>query len=541
MTTPEQTTVNALDVMEENREKLSFDEMKTIILCNYPNMNLEHYDYDKLEKLLILVAWQNDEININTKQYSIMRLNDVLFYMKRYHIGILCYVCPFFLTTFIFFAIKSTGFFTFIHEVFGHLYLGGSLLTHPRNRYTISYPSPYYQVDKFDSFIHMDKNPLNVIKFLVGDNLILNNSDFRDKNAGYAFPYLRRNNFTDIYDLWGPYQSDGFLYLSGMVPNYLLAVMIGILGIYKMLTVKSRRGGIIFLISMHIYTFQIGKFLNLFNDESASYNADIKQWSRKIHKYTGLYTEKSYEHQTILVLVFLYPFIMITLLTYFLIHLKKFIHKRRIYQIIKRNVEYEQFMYEKMCMISQKKWFSWLKRYINQPETDIVFNDIDDTIYNSITNHDVLSIYERPYVLGFEDNWLLAYNACKLAIFLSILFVPIINAFLYTSPYQPDAVKFLPLLLTIILILELAYNYFSGEISKKYKVLTFLELANLFNALYHSYQYMNNYKFSELVYLWGDTYLVTIYLSYSISNYFKYKRYSQYFDSLIISDVREDT
>ena len=52
---------------------------------------------------------------------------------------------------------------------------------------------------------------------------------------------------------------------------------------------------------------------------------------------------------------------------------------------------------------------------------------------------------------------------------------------------------------------------------------------------------MNNYKFSELVYLWGDTYLVTVYLSYSISNYFKYKRYSQYFDNLIISDVREDT
>jgi hypothetical protein len=292
---------------------------------------------------------------------------------------------------------------------------------------------------------------------------------------------------------------------------------------------------------MHIYSFQIGKFLNLFNDESSSYNADIRQWSRKIHRYTGLYSEKGYEHQTILVLVFLYPFIMISVLTYFWIYLKKFIHKRRIYRIIKRNVEYEQFMYEKMCMISQKKWFSWLKRFINQPETDIVFNDIDDTIYNSITNHDVLTIYERPYILGFEDNWLLAYNACKLAIFLSILFVPIINAFLYTAPYEPDVIKFLPLLLTIILILELIYNYFSGEISKEFKILTLLELAALINALYYSYEYMNNYKFSELVYLWGDTYLVTVYLSYSISNYFKYKRYSQYFDNLIISDVREDT
>ena len=541
MSSATETTINALDVMEENREKLSLTEMKTLIHCNHPYLDLETYDYDTIEKILILSSWLGEEDNIDTKQYSIMRLNNVLFYMKIHRQGICCYICPLIITTIFFFMIKSTGFFTFIHEIFGHLYLGGGLLTYPVSRYIISYPSPYYQVDKFDSFIDMDKTLINCLRFIVGDNIVANNTNANDKYAGYALPYLNRDNYTDLYYLWGKHQSDGFLYLSGMVPNYLMAVIIGLIGIYKNFTKKSRQGIIICLISLNIYFYQIGKFLHLFNDESESYNADIRQWSRRIHSYTGFYSPKEYETQTIIVLVLLYPFIMISTGIYFKLILKKYIHKQNIYTIIKRNVQYEQFMYEKLLLISNKKWFDWFKRFIKQSESDVVFNEIDDTIYNSISNHDVLTIYERPYVLGFEDNWLLAYEACKSAIFLSILFVPIINAFLYTDPYKPDVVKFLPLLLTIILIFEIIYSYFSGIISKEYQFLTLLEFLSLGSALYNSIIYMNNYRLDKLVFLWGDIYLINVYLSYAISNFFKYQKYSRYFSSLIVNEVLEDT
>ena len=66
--------ISVADIMNNDTDKLSFDQLKTIIQCNKPELDLEDYDYDTLEKLFILVAWENQVENIDTKQYSIMRL-----------------------------------------------------------------------------------------------------------------------------------------------------------------------------------------------------------------------------------------------------------------------------------------------------------------------------------------------------------------------------------------------------------------------------------------------------------------------------------
>ena len=143
--------------------------------------------------------------------------------------------------------------------------------------------------------------------------------------------------------------------------------------------------------------------------------------------------------------------------------------------------------------------------------------------------------------MGFDDYWLLAYEAVKVSLFLAILFIPIINAFTYRTSHEIDTVKFLPSFLTTILLIETLYNFYSGEISKKYKVDTIFQVILLIVAMYLSVLYYENYRFFELSFIWGDIYLVSIFFCYSISNYINYRKKSRYFRNMIINEVAEDT
>ena len=78
MSSATETTINALDIMEENRDKLSLSEMKTLIHCNHPYLDLETYDYDKIEKILILSSWLGEEDNIDTKHPFLQQDHDIL-------------------------------------------------------------------------------------------------------------------------------------------------------------------------------------------------------------------------------------------------------------------------------------------------------------------------------------------------------------------------------------------------------------------------------------------------------------------------------
>ena len=537
--------ISVMDLLDRDKDKLTEEELITVIQFNKPDLDISSYDYDKLEKIFILAAWENQVENINTKQYSIMRLKNIFLFMKKYDLknvgeNKICMFCSMAITILFFYVIRSIGFFTFIHEIFGHLYLGGGLLSYPVSRYSFTYPNEYYGVKRFDQFIQMDKTFENYMKFILGYEF-KNVTTLDSSISGIAYPYKNREGYTDIYHLWGKLQSDGFMYLSGMLPNYTLGIIFGIIGIIHSLIFDNDNSIYILMVSMDLYIYQLISLFNVIHAEYEEYTADIKAWSICMNKYTNKYSVSSYEYQTIFVLVFLYPYCILTIGLYLHNKFKKFLHKKTVFNIVIRNVEYEQFVYEKMLSIPNKTWKLYLDEFIKRPESDIVFNKLNKELYNRFTNEDVLQIYQAPYILGFDDYWLLAYEAVKVSLFLAILFIPITNAFTYRTSHEIDTVKFLPSFLTTILLLETLYNFYSGEISKKYKVDTFFQVMLLVVAMYLSVLYYENYRFFELSFIWGDIYLVSIFFCYSISNYINYRKKSRYFRNMIINEVAEDT
>ena len=537
--------VSVMELLDGDKDKLNEEELRTIIQFNKPDIDIEFYDYDRLEKLFILVSWENQIENIDTKQYSIMRLKNIFLFMKNYDLknygeNKICLVCSLFFTILFFYIVRSTGFFTFIHEIFGHLYLGGGLLSYPVSRYSFTYPNEYYGVKRFDQFMNMDKTFENYVKFMLGYEF-KNLTSIDSSINGIAHPYKNKEGFTDIYKLWGPLQSDGFMYLSGMLPNYILGIFVGILGISHYLMFDTNNSIYIFMLSADLYLYQLISLFNVINAEYEEYTADIRMWSKCMNKYDNTYSVSSYENQTISVLVLLYPYCIFSIGLYLYNKFKRFLHKKSIYNIIVRNVEYEQMVYEKMLSIPNKQWKEYLDEFIKRPESDIVFNKLNRQLYNRFTTKDILQVYEVPYILGFDDYWLIAYEALKVSIFLAILFIPITNAFTYKTSYDIDTVKFLPVILSGILILETIYNSYSGEISKKYRIDTIFQIILLAIALYLSTLYLKDYRFFELSYIWGDTYLVSIFFCYTISNYINYRKKSKYFEDMIINEVIEDS
>ena len=118
--------ISVMDLLDRDKDKLTEEELRTVIQFNKPDLDISSYDYDKLEKIFILAAWENQVENINTKQYSIMRLKNIFLFMKKYDLknvgeNKICMFCSMTITILFFYVVRSIGFFTFIHEIFGHL------------------------------------------------------------------------------------------------------------------------------------------------------------------------------------------------------------------------------------------------------------------------------------------------------------------------------------------------------------------------------------------------------------------------------------
>ena len=64
----------------------------------------------------------------------------------------------------------------------------------------------------------MDKTFTNYLKFMLGFEF-KNLTSLPSSVSGLAYPYKNKEAYSDIYDAWGKLQSDGFIYLSGMLPS----------------------------------------------------------------------------------------------------------------------------------------------------------------------------------------------------------------------------------------------------------------------------------------------------------------------------------
>ena len=524
---------NAITNIED---KLTKEEIITILLRKYPDCIFTNYDYYELEKLFIITIWLKENTQediLEYHQYSIMRLKYIFFDLKCnekrwcfYNFSIIAF-------TILNYILISIGFYVFMHEVFGHLYFSGNLLTEPKNRYNIVYPNRYYQVDKFDNYINMDKIPINYIKFAFNLYNPSNYSYLDDNMAGLARPYLLKTNFSDIYYLWGPDQSNALMYLSGFFPNYLLSIVLGIIGLYDNLYNNCYIKLEWILLSIQIYALIIVNICRyMYFDTRNNSKMDILKWSNYMYNYTKSHSPESYQNQIILILLILYPLIIISLYVYFRLKNNEFLHKRILYNYIIRHHQYEQLLYEKMLLIPQKKWKSWYQKLKKNISNNTVFSQLYETIYLNIKNEDYLHIYERPFILGYNDIWNKIYEAIKVVLFISILVIPVLNCFYYSFNADNDTVKFLPLIYAIIIDCEFVYSRYCLKIDFKknqHLILRYIEIGVLILLLYISVEYYKNYDISNINFLWGDTYIIIYLVLLSLSNFIEYKKYSDYF------------
>ena len=59
--------ISVMDLLDRDKDKLTEEELRTVIQFNKPDLDISSYDYDKLEKIFILAAWENQVENINDK------------------------------------------------------------------------------------------------------------------------------------------------------------------------------------------------------------------------------------------------------------------------------------------------------------------------------------------------------------------------------------------------------------------------------------------------------------------------------------------
>ena len=323
------------------------------------NINTTIYSYSELEKIFFILSWLRETDNTNMKHYSIVIFKESIIGLSYGNVSVQnkckCKYLKFILCVIIIYLLFSIGLFIFIHEVVGHLYLAGGLLTLPKNRYDIDYPSEYYQIDTFDKYIHMNKTMKNYMLFLTGFAPKHNNTFIDDRNAGVAYPFLGLSNYSNLYYLWGNEQSLAFMYLSGMIPNYFISVILGIISLYYCINNECFIGNSIFYISVCIYIQEIFILVKeLLNGYDSSVNVDIIQWSKYISNYTGLYDYDIYQKQTVSVLILLYPLFMFQFYLYLRLKYKKYLKKKIIFNLILTERKYEQIVYEQLNTIKKK-------------------------------------------------------------------------------------------------------------------------------------------------------------------------------------------
>ena len=54
--------VSVMELLDGDKDKLNEEELRTIIQFNKPDIDIEFYDYDKLEKLLLQLLYRRYRI-----------------------------------------------------------------------------------------------------------------------------------------------------------------------------------------------------------------------------------------------------------------------------------------------------------------------------------------------------------------------------------------------------------------------------------------------------------------------------------------------
>lgn len=515
---------------------LSKNEMISFIHNNYKLLKLDKLEKGDIEVIFIITTFLSD--NINMKKYSLNRLKLILsktpVYRTKYK-----YLKTFFCCIFLLYILNSIGFFTMIHEIFGHLYIGGSLLTEPPFRYTISYPSKYYQIDGYDKYIIMDKSIKNYFLLISGFLKIDNVTRLNDYSDGIAFPFLDMKKYSPYYKSLGVNQSIALLYISGLFPIYIISISTISISFYFKKYIRI----ILLILSGFLYGVEITSIIDyIINKNNSSESKDIKMFSKYYHNYNETNSIKYYETVTICSLILVYPIIFISNGLLYKINSKKYIPIDKIMVKIFNNNN--QYILDRINNISKKNLRYQIKSFTKNSNQIKEYNRLYKNIINCIKVEDVLKLYNYYIFNKKLSNFFYILDFIKKGLIINIIIIPFLNAYLYNT-YYISIVNYLPMLLFIIYISEFLLNdlihYFIIKnnsllnTSTFTDILTFLEFLFLIICFSLSILYMINYEITEIKYLWGYFYTISMYVLTSFANLCKYNKMKIIFQKIPIN------
>ena len=507
------------------------------IILSHNEINLHEYTYDELSHIYthtLLMYHSYDQRNIN-RVLNTFRSNarhtkySIKISYKKFTLKILF--------TFLFVhIIHSTGLLTYVHETIGHLFLGGSTITTPRNRYNFNYPSIYYQVNTFDNYIEMDKNFQNYVKFLLGlyNPTIFNNS--YDGNAGRAYPLLNLSNYTSIYYEWGYQQSTAFYHIAGIIPNYILAIIIGFLSIQISNCKNSLFWIYTLLLSSFIYCIRLYSFLeDIYFTDQPNINHDILQWAKYLSKYNkqdvGLI-----KNITMIYIILIYPLVMLNFKISFMIYNYDFISNTYAFRKIINDSLYNNILCSYLSQIPKKKYRKWLNKYLDNSSYPIYKNCIDYVYTNFYSKLDFLEKNQKCISLICQRYNLKKIRLVRYMFGVLIIVVPWINAYNYKNNTYFIS-YLLPGIFILLNIFEKFIIYYNkpyiNSMSTNIKVLTLIEIINNFYIIYNTIMYTIYYTLGNVLNLFGNNYLVVILLLNTIDNFILYYKLSNYSKSII--------
>jgi hypothetical protein len=193
----------------------------------YTSYDLSHIprNSEKIELLLLLVPWVNQFSE--PKRLQSLRLLAPFFKQTPKYIGLESwYQMSLRITLLSLFHVYVLHLIQlWFHEYFGHVWLGGGILSQPASRFGISYPNDYYQIKRLD------------ILRSIGGGLSWNTlvdyfyvNQFSSGPTGRADPLVDLNGvnitYTTVYTLWGPQQSNAWMSISGNVPIILISLLV---------------------------------------------------------------------------------------------------------------------------------------------------------------------------------------------------------------------------------------------------------------------------------------------------------------------------
>jgi hypothetical protein len=443
--------------------------------------------------------------------------------------------------------IDTIGINIFIHEYFGHLLLGGALLTEPQSRFSISYPSIYYQVDSFDRFIELQKNTTlkNFGKWINPLNIDFDGDGFN----GRAFSLRGATNYTRLYDLWGKDQASAWLSLSGTIPGIIINLLIG----KYILSNRFEKGltgcisAMSFLMGMHCYSI-IGSLVTAWNCDNINVNVvtdnDFENWAIRQNKITGM-ASANIAVLTAVYLLFLVPFVIY-------IHYLYYSAKPRF--ILDKISTYKFTLRESNKPLLLPYFRDVFQNYKTDYWQDLLRNSLLPTcrpnnpiLEKTNINLDGLHrhLYKHFQKKGFKEIIDLHFLRADFPIHEKIPFVirkiqglmwvigfsgPIIHAACYASGYSIDHPSrnliYLPLASIIILIVEFTWSsiYQVKHLNRSELIYCVFEAIGYVSCFVLLTTFINKYDPSELSNMWGGYYLPSILISLLISLHSRYQK-----------------